>query len=96
MLAARTGSLWLVCGYHAGWNLVAAIGFGMRDSGMLAPGALLSTELNGPTLLTGGSYGFEASIVSYVVEAVILVVLLIHAPRWAGDPEGYPYYQGRR
>ncbi|HEY6572838.1 MAG TPA: type II CAAX endopeptidase family protein [Candidatus Eisenbacteria bacterium] len=96
MLAVRTGSLWLACWYHAGWNLVAAIGFGLKDSGMLSPGALFSTDLNGPTLLTGGSYGFEASIVSYVVEAVILVLLLIYAPRWAGDAEGWPYYQGKR
>lgn len=96
LLAARTGSLWLACGYHAGWNLVAALGFGMRDSGMLSPGALFSTELKGPTLWTGGSYGFEASLLAYLVELVILVVLCIYAPRWAGDAEAWPYYQKKR
>ncbi len=96
MLAVRTGSLWLACWYHAGWNLVAALGFGMRDSGMLSPGAFFSTELHGPTLLTGGSYGFEASLISYFVEAAILVLLLVYAPRWASDPAGWPYYQGKR
>lgn len=96
LLAARTGSLWLVCGYHAGWNLVAAMLFGMRDSGMLAPGSLLSTDLHGPTLWTGGSYGFEASLLAFLVEAVILVVLLVYGPRWAGDPEAWPYYQRKR
>lgn len=96
LMTARTGSLWLACGYHAGWNLVAALGFGMRDSGMVSPGALFSTDLKGPTLWTGGSYGFEASLLSFLVELVILVVLCVHAPRWAGDSEAWPYYQKKR
>lgn len=95
LLIARTGSLWLACGYHTGWNVVAAIGFGLRDSGMLSPGALLSTELTGPTFLTGGAYGFEASLVSFVVEAAVLAYLLVYGPRWAGDTEASPYYQRR-
>ena len=96
LLAARTGSLWLVCGYHAGWNLVAAMLLGMRDSGMLAPGSFFSTDLRGPALWTGGTYGFEASLLAFLVEAVILVVLLVYGPRWARDPEAWPYYQRKR
>ena len=67
-----------------------------NHTGMLSPGALFSTDLKGPTLWTGGSYGFEASLLAYLVELVILVILCIYAPRWAGDAEAWPYYQKKR
>jgi membrane protease YdiL (CAAX protease family) len=92
LLVVRTGSLWLVCGYHAGWNLSAAVGFGMVDSGMQATGAFATTTLRGSAFWTGGSYGFEASIVAFVVEALVLLVLLRVAPRVALDAEAQPYY----
>ena len=92
LLVVRTGSLWLACGYHAGWNLAASIGFGMVDSGMRATGAFATTTLRGSAFWTGGSYGFEASIVAFVVEAVVLLVLLRVAPRVTYDAEAQPYY----
>jgi membrane protease YdiL (CAAX protease family) len=96
LLAAKTGSLWLACAYHAGWNLVAAMGFGMRDSGMLSPGAFASTELHGSEFWTGGAYGFEASFLAFVVEAIVLIFLLRFARRIAYDPAAQPYYEYRK
>jgi len=58
----RSGSLWLVCGYHAGWNLAASILLGMRDSGLSAPGSLFTTILSGPTWLSGGAGRVDAAI----------------------------------
>jgi len=92
LLVVRTGSLWLACGYHAGWNLVAALGFGLRDSGIVSPGAFAATDLHGSPFWTGGSYGFEASIVSFVVEALVLLLLLRLAPRWTFDAVAQPYF----
>ena len=92
LLVVRTGSLWLACGYHAGWNLSASIVFGMVDSGMAPTGALAATVLRGSAFWTGGSYGFEASIVSFVVEALVLLVLLRIAPSVAFDAEAQPYF----
>jgi membrane protease YdiL (CAAX protease family) len=92
LLVVRTGSLWLACGYHAGWNLVAAIGFGLRDSGTRSPGAFATTDLHGSAFWTGGGYGFEASIAAFAVEALVLLALLRLAPRWAYDPVAQPYY----
>ena len=94
LLVVRTGSLWLACAYHAGWNLSAAVGFGMVDSGMKPLGAIVTTTLHGSDFWTGGSYGFEASIVAFVVEALVLLVLLKIAPRVALDAEARPYYAG--
>ncbi len=83
-----TGSLWLPIGLHAGWNLTQAA-FGLPVSGHALSG-LLDPELSGPTWLTGGDYGPEASVVSVVIWAVLAVLLLRHAvrtgrivaPRW--------------
>lgn len=91
-MMVRMGSLWLACAYHAGWNLIAAIGFGMGTSGMLSPGALASTELHGSAFWTGGSYGFEASVVSLVAEWFVLVALLKWGPRVVFDREAQPYF----
>jgi len=54
------------------------------DSGMAPAGALVATELRGSAFWTGGSYGFEASIVAFVVEALVLLgAPESRAPRFA-------------
>ena len=83
-LVIRTGSLWLACGYHAGWNLAALTLLGLRDSGVTAPGSFLNTTLSGPDWLSGGAYGFEASVITGVAEAILLGILLLsttHLPQ---------------
>jgi membrane protease YdiL (CAAX protease family) len=95
-LVIRTGSLWLSCGYHAGWNLAASTLLGMRDSGTIAPGSFFSTSLTGPTWLSGGTYGFEASALSGIAETVLLVGLLAVVPRVLSVPEALPWFAGAR
>lgn len=80
LLVLRTRSLWIAIGYHAAWNLAAAILLGLRDSGNIEAGALLHTRLDGPRLLTGGSYGFEASILTGAIELAVLLLLLWRSP----------------
>ncbi len=94
LLVVRTGSLWMACAYHTGWNVVASVGFGLRDSGMVHPGSLAVTDLAGPVWLTGGAYGFEASWITGAVEALVLAALLALAPRWARDDAALPFYLG--
>ncbi len=87
LLVIRSGSLWLASGYHAGWNLTAAIGFGTRDSGVLHRGAFATTTLTGPAWLAGGGYGFEASLLTGLIEILVLGGLLRYAGRSAFDSE---------
>ena len=77
----RTGSLWITCGYHGGWNLMAAVVLGLRDSGTIHEGALLRSELTGPAWLTGGEFGFEASLLTAIVELLVLS-LMIRQAQW--------------
>lgn len=91
----RSGSLWLGCAYHAGWNLTASTLLGMRDSGTSAPGSPFLTTLSGPEWLSGGSYGFEASLVTGLVEMAVLTVLVLNVRRLPAGEAALPYYTPR-
>jgi membrane protease YdiL (CAAX protease family) len=66
----RTGSLWFAVGFHAAWDWGETFFYSVPDSGLLAPGHLLSSKLHGPEWLTGGSAGPEASVFCFAVIAV--------------------------
>jgi uncharacterized protein len=69
MLAAAyvlTRRLWVPIGIHMAWNFVQGGIFGVAVSGNEAQGLLQST-LSGPTLLSGGEFGAEASIFAVIV-----------------------------
>lgn len=85
MLAAAyvvTRSLWLPIGLHFGWNFTHAGIFGAVLSGSDTPPAgLLNATLSGPSLLTGGTFGPEASLVALLVCVVPTFFLLRRAVR---------------
>ena len=69
MLAAAfvlTRRLWLAIGIHFAWNFVQGGIFGVAVSGNGVQGLLQST-LSGPSLLSGGAFGAEASIFAVIV-----------------------------
>jgi len=91
-LIMRTGSLWIGCAYHAGWNLAGAPILGMRLSGIDHPAGLFATQLSGPEWLTGGAYGFEGSILIGLIELVVLGLAVAAAPRLPTHPEMRRYF----
>lgn len=78
---AATGSLWLPIGLHLGWNVATVAIFGTVTSGSEARDALVTAHTSGPTWLTGGDFGPEASIVAVIVCSIATVVLLRIAQR---------------
>lgn len=70
----RTGSLWFAIGFHASWDWGETFFYSVPDSGMVEPGHLLSSSLQGPRWLTGGSVGPEGSVFCFIV---ILLVWLV-------------------
>jgi membrane protease YdiL (CAAX protease family) len=76
LLVIRSGSLWLVIGYHFGWNAAAYNLFGLELSGLEGDKSILASTLTGADWLTGGSYGFEASLPALVFEVLVLSVAL--------------------
>jgi len=63
----RTGSLWFAVGFHAAWDWGESFFYSVPDSGLPAPGHLLSSSLHGSVWLTGGSVGPEGSILCFLV-----------------------------
>jgi membrane protease YdiL (CAAX protease family) len=63
----RTRLLWLPIGMHFAWNFVQSFCLGLPVSGIQVPYSLLRAEVSGGRLLTGGSYGPEASVLATAV-----------------------------
>jgi membrane protease YdiL (CAAX protease family) len=88
----RTGSLWFAVGFHAAWDWGETFFYSVPDSGMVAPGHLLSSSLRGADWLGGGSVGPEGSVFCLVVIAVLWVAFDRIYPRAAvcGDGASVP------
>ena len=75
-LLIRSKSLWLPIGFHAGWNFCLAAILGTKMSGGDSDFGLFRVELSGNTLITGGQFGMEASVISllfYIITAVLFL-----------------------
>ena len=75
-----TRRLWLAVGIHFAWNFTQGGVFGGRVSGLTMDG-LLESELSGPTLLSGGEFGVEASIFAVALGVATGVWFLVRAGR---------------
>ncbi len=83
----RTGSLWWVFGLHAAWDWSETFLFGTADSGLVAPGHLLTSHAIGPTWLSGGSVGPEGSVIIFPAMAVLALVIVWTVPRATAKPD---------
>ncbi|MFD3744998.1 CPBP family intramembrane glutamic endopeptidase [Nocardia sp. NPDC058633] len=73
---AVTRSLWLPIGLHFAWNFTESGVFGTAVSGAHGEPGLLRTVLSGPDVLTGGTFGPEASLFALLCCLVPAVWLL--------------------
>lgn len=72
----RTGNLWFAIGFHAAADYAETFIYSVPDSGYLATGHLLSSNLHaGPRWLTGGTIGPEGSVFDFVLMALAFVVI---------------------
>ena len=82
---AATRNLWVPIGLHFGWNFAEGGIFGTDVSGKSGPQGLLHGVLSGPTALSGGEFGPEASV--YAVLAGVVMTVAVPA---AGPPPRPP------
>jgi membrane protease YdiL (CAAX protease family) len=83
MLAAAymvTRRLWLAIGIHAAWNFTQGGVFGVAVSGNAMKGLFRST-MHGPSWLSGGEFGAEASALAVVVCGTAATLLLLKSQR---------------
>jgi membrane protease YdiL (CAAX protease family) len=78
---AATGRLWFPIGIHAGWNFAEGSIFQMSLSGGASETALIKGFVKGPSILTGGAYGPEASVLAVIVCLPVAFLLLWRAVR---------------
>jgi len=82
---ALTRNLWLPIGLHFGWNFAEGGIFGSSVSGGAAGKGVFAVTLAGPSLLTGGKFGPEASLIAVAVcftAALMLIALIVRTGRW--------------
>lgn len=72
-----TRNLWFPIAIHFMWNFSQGWIFGANVSGTDATGALVNAEFSGSALVTGGSFGPEASIPAIVICSVVSVYLIV-------------------
>jgi membrane protease YdiL (CAAX protease family) len=75
-LYVRSRSLWLPIGFHAGWNFALSAILGATMSGKPRGFGLFKVELSGPTVLTGGDFGVEMSVISVVLMLAAAAIVL--------------------
>ena len=71
----RLGSLWWALGFHAAWNWAQSFLYGVGNSGFASQDHLLTTHPEGPTWLSGGVTGPEASL--WNLAAILLTGLAV-------------------
>jgi membrane protease YdiL (CAAX protease family) len=76
-----TRRLWMAIGFHMAWNYVQSAIFSGIVSGAVNEPGLIRDTLQGPDLLTGGSFGMERSIVALILCTTAGVILLLIAKR---------------
>jgi hypothetical protein len=95
-IVMRSGSLWLAIGYHVAWNFTSATLFGMVTSGEHLTPSLWRVALTGPWAVAGGSYGFEGSLVTGVLDTGLLALALALIRRLPSHPEALRHYRRPR
>lgn len=78
---AATRNLWVPIGLHFGWNFAQGGVFGAAVSGNGESEGLLNGVTSGPTLLTGGDFGPEASLYAVLTGVAVTIVFLCLARR---------------
>ena len=70
-------TVWLVSGFHSGWNFILGPVLGVAVSGFELPTSVLATHSNMTRAgLNGGAYGFEAG---YPVLVLCLILIVGYA-----------------
>ena len=76
-----TGRLWMSMGFHFSWNYTQEGIFSGIVSGNDAAQGLVKSSINGPDLLTGGSFGLESSILALALCTATGIYLVVKAAK---------------
>lgn len=80
----KTGNLWFAVGLHISFDYMQIFIIGSPNGGLVPEGRLLDVTFNGPSWLTGGVLGTEASFLMYPLLALVTLYV------WWRDPPADP------
>ncbi|MHA1616619.1 MAG: lysostaphin resistance A-like protein [Candidatus Njordarchaeales archaeon] len=79
LLFVLTRNIFLVAGFHMGWNLIEGIIFGLPVSGFIYSDTVFTLELSiNEVLLSGGSFGIEASLATTTIASIFLALTILN------------------
>lgn len=92
-----TRNLWMPIGLHGAWNFTQGEVFDVPVSGIDSRG-LVEAKLAGPELLSGGSFGLEASVIALAIATAAGAWMVARAvrqgelvqPHWLRERRGEP------
>jgi len=82
----RTGSLWLVVGWHAAFDFGETFLYSVPNSGVVFQGHLSNATLRGAAWLTGGTVGPEGSVFSFATMGVLAAAIYFLYPAKKKEP----------
>ncbi|MEQ1755756.1 MAG: CPBP family intramembrane glutamic endopeptidase [Micropepsaceae bacterium] len=82
-----TRSLWLPIGIHMGWNFAQGPLLGINVSGNDFASGWHPVTLSGPEMMTGGSFGFEASLLGLAGPLLGMIMMMLFATTPEADAD---------
>ncbi|UCC43726.1 MAG: CPBP family intramembrane metalloprotease [Candidatus Zixiibacteriota bacterium] len=71
----RKRNIWVPLVFHTAWNFFQGTVFGFEVSGRPLDYNLITTEISGNELLTGGGFGLEGSLILTLLTVLMITVL---------------------
>jgi membrane protease YdiL (CAAX protease family) len=73
-------NIWVASAFHAAWNFTQAHVFGVCVSGSTpnADSTILISTVSGSSVLTGGNYGIEGSLITSIILGIGIVALVFY------------------
>jgi membrane protease YdiL (CAAX protease family) len=80
-----TRNLWFGILFHFAWNFYQGAVLGYRVSGISLK-SLFEQQINGSPLLTGGTFGFEGSLIAGILSLLsVLALAMVYRQRYIND-----------
>ncbi|SFE54677.1 CPBP family intramembrane glutamic endopeptidase [Peptostreptococcus sp. D1] len=75
LVMIKSKNIWVVSGFHAAWNCFQGNVFAFPVSGTSVGNAFFHVTTHGPNWLSGGKFGVEGSMVSILVQLILIAWL---------------------
>ncbi|HEM4403687.1 TPA: CPBP family intramembrane metalloprotease [Streptococcus suis] len=72
LIMLKTGNIWVIGSLHAAWNCFQGNVFAFPVSGTDAGQAFVQIGITGPEWLSGGKFGVEGSVISLLVQGIMI------------------------